>query len=173
MNGIGASVDRFLYAWFALESLLLTLYEHAADVGLPISSPDSSCTKQRRRQLQDERIRAILAAGLENDPTLAVMTAYFEGVVPIRRRSEAVLRAALGDAHPSVAWAYGAKDGPGRLRTELVHMGRSSQELHDMMPVPAIVARLKAIALRRWLRSFSWQMPFSTRSPLRRKWTAL
>ncbi len=141
-----AGIDKFLFTWFALEGLLLALYDSASDIELPIDDGEAGKTRAARRRLREDRIRSILAASLESDATQAVMNAYFQGVVPIRRRCEAVLRALLGDQEPRVAWLYGDRAGPGQLRTEIVHNGASAHEIYGRFPIDRTVEQLQQLA---------------------------
>ncbi|WP_437554773.1 hypothetical protein WME97_22365 [Sorangium sp. So ce367] len=141
-----AGIDRFLYAWFALEGLLLALYEHASDVELPLPNEDASLSKSQRRRLRNDQIRQILVESMDHDPEQATMRAYFDVVVPIRKRSEAVLRAALGEQSPLIGWLYGGADGPAKLRTDIVHHGKSPHEIHTRFPVERIAQNVEDLA---------------------------
>lgn len=141
-----SAVDRFIFTWFALESLLLALYEHATDVELPLQDSDRSLSRSQKRKAQDARIRQILADTVNDDPTRAATDAYFNGVVTIRRRSELVLKAALGEDNALVEWPYGQSDSPARLRTEIVHNGSSIHEVYERFPVDRIIEKLEVLA---------------------------
>jgi hypothetical protein len=139
------TIERFVYLWFGFEGLLLALFEHANDIGLPIENLDATLSKKQRRQRQDAEIRTFLADPVNSDAVDAIQRAYFDIVVSIRRRCEAVLRALLGPS-PIVDWPYGGPRAPSQLRTDVVHKGRSAYEIHQNYPVEEITARLERLA---------------------------
>ena len=138
--------DRFLHMWMAFESLLLGLYEHAGSIGLLLPGDDKPLTKKERHVRVADRVREILDRALKADPVGAVQTAYFDAIVPIRRRVEAVLTALLGPHDPRVMWPYGAEraTNPSKIRTDLVHRGRSASEIEASYDLQKITASLYA-----------------------------
>jgi hypothetical protein len=114
-------VERFLSLYYALEGLLLSLYEHGPDVQLPLAGRAS---KKVRRERQATAIRDILGRLLESDPVRAVEEAYFTAVTPIRRRVDEVAKLIAGPQSDFVAWLHNDSvdaPSPATLRSGLVH----------------------------------------------------
>jgi hypothetical protein len=121
--------DRFLSLWLALESLLLTLYEDANELGLPVQDAYATLTKSESKEHRREDIRKLLASVA--DPIDAVTRAYFDCVKSIRRQTELVLAALFGAGHPAITWLYSASEhgpSPSRIRSDMGHRGMSGVE---------------------------------------------
>jgi hypothetical protein len=122
--------DRFLALWLALESLVLVLYENCGALGLVVVNEEAGLSKRQRKRLRDQRVEATMAAHGDLSPSERVAKAYFEGIVGIRRRVEAVL-AAVFQSNEQMAWLYTstAPPSPADLRSKIVHEGWSEYEV--------------------------------------------
>jgi hypothetical protein len=118
--------DRFLSLWLALESLVLTLFDEAAALQLPVHDDYSGVTRTERDAQRRDAIRNVLAS--VDDPLQAVTTAYFHCVVSVRKRTELTLAAVFGADHRFAKWPYSLDPRYGKpsdIRADLVHRGVS------------------------------------------------
>jgi hypothetical protein len=122
--------DRFLALWLALESLVLVLYENCGSLGLVVVKEEAGLSKRQRKRLRDDCVEAVMAAHAGLSPSERIAKAYFEGVIGIRRRVEAVL-AAVFQSNEQAAWLYTSSEvlSPADLRSKIVHEGWSEYEV--------------------------------------------
>lgn len=141
--------DTLLSLWQALESVLLATYEHASDLELTLSSMPSNLSRKMRRERTVEHVKRILAEEQDKDPIRAVTRSYFEAVVGIRRRCEAVLHALLGDGDPRTPWLFDSSAtawSPSAIRNQIMHEGRSAVEIEASCDVLERTERLRRLA---------------------------
>lgn len=134
------SSDRFIALWLALESVSLVLYENSGLLHMPLPGEDIPQTRRQRKIAQDVRIERVLAELASASLSERISQAYFQGVVGIRRRVEAVLGAILGEDE-RIQWLY-SRNGPSDIRSKLVHEGWSEIDAAHSCDLPEYCRRL-------------------------------
>ncbi len=110
----------FLGYYIALEQIAIAVTDGIASLGIGYSG-QVDVSKEARK----ECVEKLYEQHYEKDPLKFVREAYFECVVSLKRRTEAVVKLVFGDDHPALSALFTKSEGYSLsdIRSELAHGG--------------------------------------------------
>jgi hypothetical protein len=134
----------FLCAYIALESTAMAVWDGEIELKMPLARP----SKAEEKVEASQRLEELLKLRSETDPLKFIEHAYFDCVVSLRRRIEAVATAVFGPDSPTITDLFGKRDGASLsgLRSDIAHGGVSLADVNAREIVRARLPEIQEIA---------------------------